>query len=260
MSIESTIEKLDGQYSVYAKNLHTGREIAWRAHEVMPSASLIKVPIMSEIFRRVEEEHLDLNDTRVLTAEDQVGGSGILMDLTPGLRLNLRDLTTLMITVSDNTATNLLIDYLTVDAVNTLMRRLGLTHTALEGRLQRVPTERTRVNRTTAYDMSRLMELMARGELISLAVSQQMVAILERCQAPVAIAPDVAEPELVSGLPRRRVAHKTGTLSHAAHDSGIVSLPGKDYVLTIMSQGAPEPVLARNIRRIGREVWREIVR
>ncbi|NMP20984.1 serine hydrolase [Sulfobacillus harzensis] len=258
MSIESLIHKLDGEYSLYAKNLKTGKAISWREHEVMPSASLIKVPIMAEIFRRVEEEHLDLDDTLTMKREDQVSGSGVLMDLTPGLKLSVRDLTTLMITVSDNTATNLLIDWVGVDAVNHVIRRLGLTHTALERRLQRVPTERARINRTTAYDMSLLMELLARGEAISAAVSEQMVGILQRCQAPISIAPAMPPSEVPATLPRLKVAHKTGSLASARHDSGIVSMTNGAYVATIMSQGAPESVLLRNITRLGRELYRAL--
>lgn len=258
MSIESLVKSWNGEYSVSATHLKTGDHLAWREHEVMPSASLIKVPIMAEIFRRVEEEHLDLNETLVMTQEDQVSGSGVLMDLTPGLRLSLRDLTTLMITVSDNTATNLLIDFLGVEAVNQLMRRLGLNQTVLERRLQRVPTERPRMNRTSAHDMTRLMELLARGEVISARISLEMVDILSRCQGPVSIAPLPPVSSVPAALPRRTVAHKTGSLEQARHDSGIVSWTNGAYVATIMSQGAPESVLLKNITRLGRELYRAL--
>jgi len=258
MSLESTLKNLSGEFSIYAKNLQTDQIITFREHVVFPSASLIKVPIMAEVFRRVEEEHLSLDETLILAAEDQVPGSGVLMDLTPGLRLSLRDLTMLMITVSDNTATNMLIDFLGVDSVNELMRRIGLTHTALERRLERVPVERPRVNRTSAYDMSRLMELLSRGELISVNVCRRMVKILERCQGPVAIAPISSEESFIGQIPPVRVAHKTGSLSQARHDSGIVFDGRHVYVVTIMSQGAPAEDLLKNIRRLGRDVFRQL--
>ncbi|MCL5117163.1 MAG: class A beta-lactamase-related serine hydrolase [Firmicutes bacterium] len=258
MDLQSMVERFPGEYSVYAKNLETGDVAAVNEHTERPSASLIKVPIMAEIFRRVEEEHLNLDETLTLRAEDQVPGSGVLIDLTPGLRLPLRDLTTLMITVSDNTATNLLIDFVGVDSVNALMRRLGLHHTALERRLERIPVERPRANRTSAYDMTRLMELLARGELISVDVSRRMVRILERCQGPVSIASQASESDYIGALPDVRVAHKTGSLSQASHDSGIVALSSGIYVVTIMSQGAPESVLLKNIGRIGKDVLRQL--
>lgn len=258
MTLESLAAKLPGEYAVFAKNLQTGQVMALSEHQVFPSASLIKVPIMAEVFRRVEEEHLSLDDTLVMRSEDQVSGSGVLKDLTPGIRLSLRDLTTLMITVSDNTATNLLIDFVGVDSVNHLMRRLGLTHTALERRLQRIPVERPRINRTTAYDMSRLMELMARGEVISHDVSSRMVNLLHRCQAPQVLASESPEPAYVGTEPPIRVAHKTGSLSDARHDSGIVYFPRGALVVTIMSQGASEMLLHKSIARIGRTLFSQL--
>lgn len=261
MSIETTIRRLPGQYGVDAQNLNSGTTLQYQSHEVFASASLIKVPILAELYRRVEEEHLDLNETVVMKQEDQVPGSGVLMDLTPGLALSLRDLATLMITVSDNTATNLLIDYLGVDSVNLLMRRLGLTQTALEGRLQRMPVAQTQRNRTTAHDMSRLMELLVTGRLISYDVSNRMLDLLQRCQGPVSIAPATPhDSDLLGTVPPIRVAHKTGSLSQARHDSGIVFWNKTVLVVTIMSQGAPEGVLLRNITRIGREVVRALTR
>ena len=103
-------------------------------------------------------------------------GSDVLSDLTPNRAYTPRDLATLMITVSDNAATNLLIDVLGVASVNGLMRRLGLVHTVSERRLERIPAERPRLNRTTAYDMTRLMALIARGEMISVEASRRLAA------------------------------------------------------------------------------------
>ncbi len=258
MTVAALAAELPGAYSIYAKNLITGRTIQYREHETMPSASLIKVPIMAEIFRRVEEEHLNLDDTLVMRQEDQVPGSGVLMDLTPGLTLSIRDLTTLMITISDNTATNLLIDFAGVDAVNALIRRLGLHHTVLERRLERIPVIRDQVNRTTAYDMSRLMELLATGQLISVDVSRRMIDILSRCQGPVSIAPPVPDTPFVGGLPAMKIAHKTGSLDRARHDSGVIYTARHTLVSTIMSQGAPADRLLPSLGRLGRAVLKEL--
>ena len=253
MTLAAMLDRAPGRYSVFAKNLRTGKTVAYRETDVLPSASLIKVPIMIEIFRRVEEEHLSLDRRLLMRAEDQVGGSGVLSDLTAGTRYRLRDLTTLMITVSDNTATNLLIDYLGTDSVNATLAHLGCHSTRLIRRLERVPSERNGVNQTTSYDMSRLMELIAGGQAVSEAASLRMLRLLERCQGPLAIAPPLPPPPALPGEPpARRVAHKTGGLSDARHDSGIVYAGRLVYVATLMSHGAPERQLAETLARLSR--------
>lgn len=251
------IATLPGRYALYAQDLVSQQVAAYHANEVFASASLIKVPIMVEIFRQVEEAGLNLDQRLTLSAEDQVPGSGVLKDLTPGQSWSLRDLTTLMITVSDNTATNLLIDFIGVDRINATQRQLGLLQTQLVRRLERIPTLRPTVNATTAHDMSRLMMLLARGECISRSVSERMVTLLTRCQGPLSIAP-APRPAIWAGAPTQlTVAHKTGSLEDAFHDSGIVYGPhGQAYVATILSQGVPAARLAPNLRRIGRAIPR----
>lgn len=258
MTLESLMERWSGKYSVFARNLHSGQTLALGEHQVFPSASLIKVPILAEVFRRVEEEGLSLDETLLMRPEDQVPGSGVLKDLTPGTRYTLRDLSTLMITVSDNTATNLLIDYLTVDAVNALLRRLGLLQTTLERRLERVPAHVTNINRTTAYEMSRLMELLATGQLISQEVSRRMIDRLERCQAPYVFAPQPDDPRYIGQLPAIRVAHKTGSLRQARHDTGIVFHAKGVFVATVLSEGAPTAQLQDRIHRIGLLIFQQL--
>lgn len=259
MSLQARIQTFPGQVSFYAKNLNTGKTVGWHEHEVMPSASLIKVPILAELFRRVEEESLSLDDTVTVRLEDQVPGSGVLKDLTPNTRYALRDVATLMITVSDNTATNLLIDYLGVPAVNTLIRRLGLLHTVLERRLERLPVERSQVNRTSSADMTRLMELIAEGQVVSVDVCRRLVDVLMRCQAPQSLAPTPKNTTTwVGQTPSTQVAHKTGSLDQARHDSGIIYHANQVMVATIMSQGAPEATLQNHIDRIGLELFRQL--
>ncbi len=260
MTLSSELARIPGHVGLYAKNLDTQKIIAWHESEVFASASLIKVPILAELFRRVEEEGLNLDETLTLHQEDQVPGSGVLKDLTTGTRYPLRDLATLMITVSDNTATNLLIDYLGIEPVNALIRRLGLLHTALERRLERVPVQRRLLNRTTAYDMTRLMELIAQGQVIAVAASSRMVDLLARCQAPQALAPFAREAPYIGSLPPIRVAHKTGSLAQARHDSGIIYTQKGVLVATIMTEGAPESVLQKHLYRIGRALYSQLSR
>lgn len=251
LDLREWIGTLPGIYGVFAKNLDTGKVFTFNDTKVFPSASTIKVPILIELYRRVEEEHLSLDHLLVMRREDQVGGSGVLKDLSPNTEYSLRDLATLMITVSDNTATNLLIDFLTIEAVNITLRRLDVTHTELVRRLQRVPAEPLdTVNHTTAQDMGLLMEKLATGTAISLAASEQMVSLLKRCQGPISITKLTAESSWVGDSPIV-IAHKTGSLAQASHDVGIVYSPHLRYVAALLSQGRPYLSLLANIQRIG---------
>lgn len=247
---------MPGRYGVFAKNLATNKTFSYHPDEAFPSASVIKVPILIELYRQVEENHLCLDHLVVMRQEDQVGGSGVLKDLTPGTAYSLRDLATLMITVSDNTATNLLIDYLGIDMVNATMRHLGAAKTELVRKLQRVPAEtQSRANHTCAYDMALLMEKLATGTAISLAVSEKMVALLSVCQGPVSIAKAPADPPFV-GKQDVSIAHKTGSLSTACHDVGIVYSPQINYITAILSEGAPYSTLLPATKRIGSHLAR----
>jgi beta-lactamase class A len=256
VALQELIDSLPGRYAVFAKNLVNNKTFDYHANETFPSASVIKIPILMELYRRVEESHLSLDHLLLMGKEDQVGGSGVLKDLTPATEYSLRDLATLMITVSDNTATNLLIDYLGVDNINATIRHLGAQNTELIRKLQRVPAEQhSRVNHTCAYDMALLMEKLATGTATSLAVSEEMVSLLSRCQGPVSIAKAPADPPFV-GKNDVLIAHKTGSLSEACHDVGIVYSPQINYIAAILSEGAPYPTLLTNTRRIGSHLTR----
>ncbi len=255
MNLPSMLDDAVGHYGVFAVNLRTNKTIAYHEKDIFPSASTIKIPIMVELYRRVEEENLSLDAMVTMRAEDQVDGSGVLFDLTPGQAYSLRDLNMLMMTVSDNTATNLLIDFLGVDAINRTIHRLGIHDTELVRRLQRVPTERSSVNRTTAYDMAQLVIRLAHGEVISTAVSNRMIDVMKRCQGSVSITALVPQQHYTGQPPTVTVAHKTGSLSDACHDVGVVYMSdGLSYAAALMSQGAPYNTLAPLLRRIGRSL------
>lgn len=258
MLAESLIAKLPGRYAIYAKDLESDAVLAYHEHDIFPSASTIKVPIMAEVYRRVEDEHASLDDMLIMRREDQVGGSGVLQDLSQGASFSIRDLTTLMITVSDNTATNLLIDYLGLGKINQMIQRLGMKNTELVRRLQRIPAERPDTfNHTTAYDLSLVMEKLARGQCVSQLASEHMVNILSRCQGPISLIDKTRSGRYV-GQPRSvAVAHKTGSLDQARHDTGIVYREGgRVYVATVLSEGAPFDQLTKAMSQIARNLPR----
>ena len=129
--VRAEVAKFKGKVSLYAKNLDTGAAYGFGADDRVRTASTIKVPIMVEAFARVAEGRAKWTDELVLTDAKKVGGSGILPEFAGGLRRTLRDAVHLMIVLSDNTATNLVLDALTTDAVNARMDSLGLKQTRL---------------------------------------------------------------------------------------------------------------------------------
>src|SRR5215470_14572669 len=123
--VKTLVGAFKGKVSIFAKNLDTGETYALNPDERVRTASTIKIAVMIEAFARVNEGKIKWTDEVVLTKEKKVSGSGILFELSDGLKLTLRDAVNLMMMISDNTATNLVLDVLTTDAVNARMESLG---------------------------------------------------------------------------------------------------------------------------------------
>ena len=251
-----------GVFGVAARSLHTGEEILINPDEPFNAASVIKVAIMVEVFRQAEEGLLDL-ETRVRLADtDKVGGSGILQVLSSGIELPVIDLVRLMIVVSDNTASNLLIDIVGADRVNETMRDLGFPGIVLRRKFMTVPVAKPVPNSITPRDMTGLLEKIARCQVVSAWACGEMVRIMKQQQyndlIPALLPVPRDEDELLAGeMPRVEVAHKTGSVSRVRHDAGIVYVPGCDYVVTILTKELPRPRDGENaIRRISLEIYR----
>ncbi len=133
--VRAEVAQFKGKVSLFAKNLDTGTVYELGGDDRVPTASTIKIAIMVEAFARVNDGKAKWTDELVLTKEKKVGGAGILGEFGDGLRLTLRDAVTLMMIMSDNTATNLVIDVLTADAVNARMESLGFRETRLMRRV-----------------------------------------------------------------------------------------------------------------------------
>src|SRR5215213_11783587 len=123
--VKTLVTSFKGKVNVFAKNFDTGETYALNADERVRTASTIKIAVMIEAFARVAEGKAKWTDEVALTKEKKVSGSGILNELSDGLKLTLRDAVNLMMILSDNTATNLVLDVLTTDAVNARMESLG---------------------------------------------------------------------------------------------------------------------------------------
>jgi beta-lactamase class A len=221
-----------GRLGLCARNLTTGEEVAFAADEVLPTASVIKLPILVELFRAAEAGEVDLAERVTLRAEDVVGGSGILKVFGAGLRPTLLDTATLMIALSDNTATNLVLDALGgVSGVNSTMQTLGLPTIHLHNRIDfdRIGGDVRRLGESSTRDMCGLVEMIARGEVVNPAVSARLEEVLETQQyldqAPRYVLAMPFWREL-GQTPAIRYAVKTGFFTGTRVDTGIVRFAG----------------------------------
>ena len=201
--IHAEITSFKGKVYLFAKNLDTGQEYSFNGDERVKTASTIKIAVMIEAFARVAEGRAKWTDELVLTKAARYSGSGILPELGDGLRLTLRDCVNLMMLISDNTATNMVLDYLTTDAVNARMDSLGIKQTRImrrvgsggesqAGKLEE--NKRFGLGATTPHEMVQIMEKLDRGEVISQAASKEMIDLMKREQARYAIGRTTADP------------------------------------------------------------------
>jgi beta-lactamase class A len=239
--VQSEVSGFKGQVSLYAKNLDTGASYGLGADERVRTASTIKVPIMAAAFARVAAGHSKWQDEVVLTKAKKVSGSGVLQELSDGLRLSLRDAVTLMIVLSDNTATNLVLDVVTADAVNARMDELGLKQTralrkVMGGGVSRAgedpENKRFGLGVSTPREMVVMLEKMERGEVVSPEASKEMIGILKRQQYHEGIGRTLKGVEL---------ATKPGALDALRSEVGIVYTPRGRIAIAITVDGMPEP-------------------
>ena len=199
-SLDNDVKALAGSFkgkvSLFAKNLDTGETYAFNPDERVRTASTIKIAVMIEAFARVAEGKIKWTDKVVLTKDKKVSGSGILTELSDGLRLTLRDAVNLMMILSDNTATNLVLDVLTTDAVNARMESLGFKNIKIMRRIgsggesvagKDPENKKYGLGMATPREMVLVMEKLERGEVISAAASKEMIDLMKREQGRNAI-------------------------------------------------------------------------
>ena len=205
--VRSEITSFKGKVSLFAKNLETGQTYAYGGDDRVRTASTIKIAVMIEAFARVAEGRAKWTDELVLTKAARYGGSGVLPELSDGLRLTLRDCVNLMMVVSDNTATNMVLDYLTTDSVNTRMKSLGYKDTLIMRRIggggesregKESDNKRFGLGSTTPHEMVRILEQLDRGEIVNKSASKEMIDLMKREQARYAIARTAWETPMAS--------------------------------------------------------------
>lgn len=240
-TIDETARSFDGVMGVAIIDLKTGEEILINATATFPTGSSIKIPILIELHRQAAAGNLKLTETLPITNQNQVGGSGVLLHFTEnGSQLCLADLSVLMIALSDNTATNILIERLGMARINQTITDLGLPGIKLQRRMiDLAAMARGMENIATPREAARLLELLARGQAVNAEVS---AAVLKTLRIPKSSPIPKLLPASTS------IANKPGGIEGVACDWGLVEIPNRPYSIAVMttyngeSAGADEAI------------------
>lgn len=228
-----------GIFSAAVIDPATDREWSFDS-QPMRAASLIKLFIMVEIFEKIKTGHIKPGDSFAFIESERVGGAGILQNFPAGTSRTVLELIDLMITESDNIATNLLIERIGMAAVNARIQHLGCKDTILRRRMMDFDAVAAGIeNYTSVVDVARLLDRIHRNCCIDEASDSSMRRILERqtdrCKIPLLLPPGTI------------CQHKTGELPGAEHDAGIIASPAGSYILCIMSDDLPVPERGRQV-------------
>jgi beta-lactamase class A len=228
-ALDALVDQAGGELALAAMNLTTGEELTRNDERPMPTASVFKLPLLVEVFRQSETGALDLDERVTFRAEDVVMGSGILRDFSPGLQPTLRDLAMMMVIVSDNSATNLLLDRVGgPQRVNATMRELGLGSIVVHRRIVfgEITTNGS-LAEAAPRDLMRLVAMLAREELVSPQASRAILAILGRQryleQTPRFVAYRPYAGDFGRAQPIK-VFNKTGFINSLRADTGLITI------------------------------------
>jgi len=221
-------QKLDGVMGLALKDLTSGEEFFINGDEIMPQASSIKIAVLANVYLQAQQGKLKLSDEYTVRKEDLVPGSDIMLGLTPGVtRLTLRDLATMMVAVSDNSATNVLIERAGQENVNAMLETLGLHGTRLRRKMMDLKAAAEgRENVSTPREMMTLLETIYRGKLLNKEMTEDFIKMLSTHK----------ESAMLQGLPDdAQAANKPGELEAVRNDSGIVMVKNRPYILCVMT-------------------------
>jgi beta-lactamase class A len=219
---------LDGVMGVAIVDLTDGHKYLLHANDVYPQASSIKICVLAELYRQAQQGKLKLTDLYTVNAADLVQDSDIMGGLTPGVtQITLRDLATMMVAVSDNSATNVLIDRVGMDNVNAFLKAQGLRDTRLRRKMMDLKAvAEGRENVSTPNEMLNLLQALYRDEILNKEMTADFFKVLSTHKD--------------SWIPRNlpddlRIADKPGALEGVRNDSGVIFVDKRPYVLCVMT-------------------------
>jgi beta-lactamase class A len=226
--IQEIDQHLDGVMGIAIQDLTTGDHFFLHEDEVFAQASSIKITVLANLYLQAQQGKLKLTDLYTVQSADLVPDSDIMNGLTPGVtRVTLRDLATMMVAVSDNSATNVLIDKVGMQNVNGMLDSLGLTHTRLRRKMMDLEAAKQgRENISTPREMMQLLDAIYHGKVLNKESTADFFKLLSTGKA--SFIPRDLPPEL-------KVANKPGELEAVRNDSGIVFVEGRPYVICVMT-------------------------
>jgi beta-lactamase class A len=227
-SIVDIDRDLDGVMGVAVVDLTDGHKYLLHADAVFPQASSIKICVLAELYRQAQQGKLKLTDLYTVSAADLVPDSDIMGGLTPGVtRVTLRDLATMMLAVSDNSATNVLIDRVGMENVNAFLSAQGLRETKLRRKMMDLKAAAEgRENVSTPNEMSSLLQALYRGEILNQEMTADFFKVLSTHK----------DSFIPRSLPEGfKIANKPGELEGVRNDSGVIFLDKRPYILCVMT-------------------------
>lgn len=234
MDLKAELERIaagfSGRIGLWARSLESGETVTFgAAGESFPSASVIKLPVLYELFRQAGEGRFRLDETRELTDADKVPGAGVLQYLSPGLSLPIIDLATLMVSISDNTASNMCMDLVGPEQVRQGMAALGLPGLQLHNRFFRAVPGGP-VNQAVPEQLGHLLDRIVRAEVLTPEACGRIVDMMKLVQSPMT-------PRYFPECdPPTTVAAKTGAIQGCRHEVAAVFQGARGYVLAIMTR------------------------
>ena len=246
--IEKIISQVEGKVCVNFYDLNKIDGFSINGNEKVLSASMIKLLILAELLKKASENKFSLSDTITITNFMKTEGDGVLKELNTGHHFTLKELATLMIIVSDNQATNILIDFLGMENINQLGREVNLKETFLGRKMMDIEARKKGYdNYTCADDISLLLKLIYQKKLINKEASQLMLDILLRQQQG-----ERLQRYLPSDI---KIAHKCGDLDNLENDGGIIWIGDKAYILVVLTNGMPNLQCKQTIGKISKFVY-----
>ena len=245
-----------GTWGIAVEDLNDGIYWGENDHLQFIAESVIKIPVMAAVLAAVEKQELSLSQEIVLKREHFVGGSGVLQHLSPGVRLPVDDLLTLMIIQSDNTATNLLIDLIGIEAIQQIMVNVGMGESEINRKLVVYPPN-AKNNLITAADVSLLLKSLATGTVVSQHSCEQMINLLKKQQIrnglPAYLPAD--DGEFIGTTPAWELANKPGWDTGRQHDVGIFYAGKRIVTVSVLSKDVDPVVALDTLGKIGKEIY-----
>jgi len=241
--IQAEIASYNGMLGIYVNDFR-GNKVEINIEEKYETASCVKTYILGTLFDEVEKGNKSLDDMLVYTKENEIEGSGVLISLDYGVELTVKNVATLMIIVSDNVATNMMIDYLGLVTINTFMQEQGFLDTKLHNKINF--NNYKQLGTTTPRDYGRIFEMICKEELVSANASKQMLEIFKKQHYNSTItknfpqyfldSEDTGEEELIY------VASKSGSMNACRNDGGIISTPYGKYVIVLFNKNFTDTI------------------